>query len=221
MATWISGRISGRVCALNLFKQDTSCWSVNSFDFSLEKLQSREKSNELTDQQDMFYYIHNGYKIIAAFIFAHPFRRPYYIPGVLHHSVCGDEKKRALFATQGAADWQTFLLHRSRELVPGQNKNIHQICVKLNRGKSHLSKFTSSDLKYFLMFCTKQPFMVQNYRWNQCYGETRSNEICVWDFPKCNHILCFCVRSKCCQISSACNNHIRCEIRTFCAIQLT
>ena len=61
-----------RVCASNLLlinifwilllekkadawlKQNVSCWSVNSFDFSLEK--SREKSNELTDQQDTFYY---------------------------------------------------------------------------------------------------------------------------------------------------------------------
>ena len=38
--------------------------SVSSFDFSLKKLLkrscnfSREKSNELTDQQDMFYYRH-------------------------------------------------------------------------------------------------------------------------------------------------------------------
>ena len=41
-----------------------SCWPVNSFDFTLEKTAltlkhscnfSREKSNELTDQQDMFY----------------------------------------------------------------------------------------------------------------------------------------------------------------------
>ena len=32
-----------------------SCCSVNSFDFALEK-NSRVKSNELTEQQDKFYY---------------------------------------------------------------------------------------------------------------------------------------------------------------------
>ena len=72
----------------------------------------------------LYHRIHDGYKIMSTFIFAHPFRRPCPLPDVLHHSACGDEKKRALFAAQGAADWQTFLLHRSRELVPGQNKNV-------------------------------------------------------------------------------------------------
>ena len=44
-----------------------SCWSVNSFDFALKKTAlslkrschfSRANSNELTDQQNMFYHIH-------------------------------------------------------------------------------------------------------------------------------------------------------------------
>ena len=46
-----------------LFKVvNMSCWSVNSFAFSREKLHERfgasDKSNELTDQQDMFCFKH-------------------------------------------------------------------------------------------------------------------------------------------------------------------
>ena len=51
------------------------------------------------------------------------------LPDVLQYSLCEDETKKALFAAQGAADWQTFLLHRSRELVSGQNEfAIYQPC---------------------------------------------------------------------------------------------
>ena len=47
-------------------KQKMSCWSINSFDFGAVKTafalkrscnSSRAKSNELTDQQDMFFYM--------------------------------------------------------------------------------------------------------------------------------------------------------------------
>ena len=48
-------------------KQNMSCWSVNSFDFALEKLHCTEalvqffaranRTRELTDQQDMFFYM--------------------------------------------------------------------------------------------------------------------------------------------------------------------
>ena len=77
----------------------------------------------------IYHCIHIGYKIMSSIIFAYPVRRPCHIPDVLHYSLCEDEKKRALFAAQGAADWQAFLQHRSRELMPGQNKHMSQIPV--------------------------------------------------------------------------------------------
>ena len=55
-----------RIDSRCVIKANMPCWSVNSFDCALEKLHScwsarffsRAKSNELSDQQDMFFYRH-------------------------------------------------------------------------------------------------------------------------------------------------------------------
>ena len=51
-----------------------------------------------------------------------PFR-PCLLPDVLYYTLSTDDKKKALFAEQGASDWELFLLHRCRELVPGKKLN--------------------------------------------------------------------------------------------------
>ena len=53
-----------------------------------------------------------------------PFCRPCLLPDDLIYTLSTDEKKKALFAKQGASDWETFLLHRCRELVPGKAEGI-------------------------------------------------------------------------------------------------
>ena len=56
--------------------------------------------------------------------YGHHLFRPCLLPDVLMYTLSTDEKKKALLAEQGAADWETFLLHRCRELLPGKRQAI-------------------------------------------------------------------------------------------------
>ena len=161
-----------------------SCWSVNLFDFSLKKLHSREKSNELTEQQDMCYYIHNGYKIIATFIFVHPFagrvtyqmfstivsvgmrrRKPCLPPRELRtgrHSCCIDPENSCLV---GIRIFTKFVLN----LIAANH-----ICPNLLPQILNLSWCFAPNIPSWYKIID-----------DQSYGETRFNKICVWDeFPK-------------------------------------